>query len=499
MPSTTAYGVAVAAVVLLLARLSLVPIRSDDIFFYLALGRRLFADGGLPPTDPYLFTLHGYRWEVWHEWGSFALAYLVHAAAGWAGLIAGKTILIVGAYSLPLLLARVYGKRRAIVPVVVAVAAFAGAPRFIERSSLFSDVLGTAVLAFVLIAAEVGDRAWRRPWPALIVGTFAIWANLHPGFLAGLVILAVHAAARLVSRQPVKRELLLLGGAALACLVNPQGPRVFAYPLRPLLDPSWAAFRASNFEWRSTLEPSNLGLTSTRALLALVAVAVALLATSLARKRLRVHEHDAAFTLLAGAWFTYLGLSAVRFVLPASLGLALIVTVLARRAGALDAVRGQWAGALPFAAAVVYVVLQRETPGDHLPLPVPGAATALDESVLPVRAAEVVDGLDPDLRIFNQHEFGSYLIWRWDGRRKVYYHGFVTDLGFYQEDYIAVNRSAADFTRIVEKYDVGAFLLATYPASRTKGPRLYRTLLSSPDWRLAYHDEAAMLFVKKTP
>ena len=495
-PATTAHAIAAAAAVVLVARLSLVPIRSEDIFFYLALGRRLFAEGRLPDTDPYLFTLARYRWEILHEWGSYALSHVVYVASGLAGLVAGKTVLLVAAYAAPFVIARRYDLRSPLVALIVIVAAFAGAPRFIERSSLFSDVFGTAVLAFVLMALPRSDTALRWREPTAVAALFALWANLHPGFFTGLVLLALAVVARLVSRHDAKREAMRLGAATLACLLNPRGPRVFAYPLRPLLDPDWAAFRATNLEWRSTLHPANLALTSTHAFLALVAASVGLLAWALYKKKARLHEPDVVFALTAGVWLTYLGLSAVRFILPGAMGLAVLATFLAHRAGALDVTRGMRGLSFALTLFVAYAVTQRETPGDRLPLPVPGHASLIDETLVPVRAAEAVGRLDPEVRIFNQHEFGGYLIWRFGGARKVFHHGFVTDLRFYRDDYVAVNRSAEDFARIVEKYDIGAFLLAAYPASPTEGPLLYRTLLSSPEWRLVHADDAAMLFLK---
>jgi hypothetical protein len=54
-----AYLVAAGAVLLQALLLSLFPCRSDDIFMHLAVGRRFFAEGGFPETDPFLFSIHG--------------------------------------------------------------------------------------------------------------------------------------------------------------------------------------------------------------------------------------------------------------------------------------------------------------------------------------------------------------------------------------------------------------------------------------------------------
>ncbi len=41
-------------VLLVAALLAVFPLRSDDVFLYLAIGRRFFEDGHLPTVDPFL-------------------------------------------------------------------------------------------------------------------------------------------------------------------------------------------------------------------------------------------------------------------------------------------------------------------------------------------------------------------------------------------------------------------------------------------------------------
>jgi hypothetical protein len=510
--ASAAYAIACVATLVLVARLCLIPVRSDDVFFYLAMGRRLFAEGGLPSVDPYLFTLPGQRWEILHEWGTFAICHLLYASAGWVGLIVGKTLVIVAGHCLPLVLSRLYRFRSLLVPIIVAVAAFAAAPRFIERSSVFSDVLTSAVVFLVLVRMHFEDQGRSTRWASPVtIALFALWANLHPGFLGGLMILALQVASRTLSlalrrelrssRARVGRDVGLLLLAALACLATPQGVHGFVYPLKPLFDEAWDAYRAHNLEWRSTLHPANLGLASVRTFFVLPATCAASIALAFLRRRGGSDHQRLIFGVLATVWLTWLSCSAIRFVNTGALALAVLATMLIRTAGLFElrkgaSGRGGLLLSFVFAAMVAWLVGGSTTPGDQLPLARGVGELGLDAAIVPVRAAQVVERLDPNAHVFNQHEFGSYLIWRWGGRRKIFYHGFVTDLAFYRDDYVAINRSREDFERIVRKYDVDVFFLAAYPASPTSGPLLYRILLSSPEWRLIHADEAAMVFVR---
>ena len=70
---------------------------------------------------------------------------------------------------------------------------------------------------------------------------------------------------------------------------------------------------------------------------------------------------------------------------------------------------------------------------------------------------------------------------------------------FYSNDYLAVNRSQADFDRIVNKYGIGAFMLNRYDITSPRLPLLYSVLLSRPEWHLVYADNIAMIFLKDLP
>jgi hypothetical protein len=118
----------------------------------------------------------------------------------------------------------------------------------------------------------------------------------------------------------------------------------------------------------------------------------------------------------------------------------------------------------------------------------------------PVGACEFIDSVGLGGNIFNAYEFGAYMIWRWQGLRKVFAHGFVGDPRYLMEEYAAIDRSASDFARIVERHKIDAFLLRSVrPADPASLPLSQRILLADRRWRLVYADDVAALFIRDMP
>jgi len=129
--------------------------------------------------------------------------------------------------------------------------------------------------------------------------------------------------------------------------------------------------------------------------------------------------------------------------------------------------------------------------------------------VQPEAAADFIEtnGLET-ARIYNQHEAGAYLIWRFGGRMKVFFHGWVTDNDFYFNEFFAANRSPEDFARIADRYDVEGFLLMRPPPMKPEHlPPIYTSLYADRNprkspyrtkspWKLVYWDNRYVLFLK---
>jgi len=192
-----------------------------DLWGHVRFGRDIVHEGALPRTDPYSFTSD----EAWvnHEWAAEVIMYGAYRAAGPLGLILLKVALVLAVVAL---LSRSI-QRHHPSPVVyyglLGVAVWGTIVRTMTvRPQLFSLLLFAALLV-VLVEVDRGRRRLLVAVPAL----FALWANLHGGWIVGLLALAVWSAAELLASSAGLRRKIPVAIAAMASLlatgVNPYG------------------------------------------------------------------------------------------------------------------------------------------------------------------------------------------------------------------------------------------------------------------------------------
>jgi hypothetical protein len=175
------------------------PIRScNDVWWHLKTGQLIVETGGLPEIDPFNHVAEaaGIVWHN-HEWlGQIAMWRVFEAGealglGGFQALILAKSLLLALTYAaLALCAGRFAG---ATLPGVVAaiIAAEVGRRTFYDRPPVYTYALLVALYA-LLHAARV--EKIRLRWVALIVfPMFVLWANIHGGWAAGLVLLAAFA------------------------------------------------------------------------------------------------------------------------------------------------------------------------------------------------------------------------------------------------------------------------------------------------------------------
>lgn len=232
---------------------SFTPLRSShDEWWHLKTGQYL-SEHGLPENDVFAYTSTSVPWHN-HEWLTQLAMWKVYAAAeaaGWGGVrgvIAFKTFLIVLAFGvLGLWLSR---PMRWPVAAALAVAIMAALARrtFYPRPP-FVTYLMMAILISIMTAWRAGRLRGR--WLALLPPLFALWSNLHGGWLAGLVIggaFWLDAAwetglAKFLNedvRTPARRwSALTLAGlaSAAATMLNPYGYELWLLAGRVMDDP----------------------------------------------------------------------------------------------------------------------------------------------------------------------------------------------------------------------------------------------------------------------
>jgi hypothetical protein len=370
---------------------------------------------------------------------------------------------------------------------------------WVARPNLFT-------ICFVLLTARVcvlfhEGRCTRRQtlW---LVPLFALWANMHGGFLAGFLILgatflletsvAVFGASR-EGRQAAWRRAghwsLLLGGAFLASLLNPYGLSLYRWLLQLLGD---SFFMNLHQEWKT---PDFHGKGAIRFELLML-----LFPLVLAVSKRRPHLVEVGLAIF---WFHF-ALTSFRYV---PLWVVIVTPLLARASlhipwlqqlsrRFLAAEEGNrlflvhprpapWAWSVLGALALLGVAWCVEGRlAKHQPEIIP--AHALDRFLHIQEERRLQYGCRPI--VFHSYDWGGYLTWHGGP----HFRNWIDDRNEVQgrehiENYFAILRTDAGWN--VKLAQAGVQLICIQP----NAPLAFR-LSERADWRERYRDDWAVIF-----
>jgi len=442
----------------------------NDLWGHLQFGRDLLAAGTIPRLDSYSYTAAGHPWMN-HEWLSQVVMAALYNQAGSGGLLMVKFALATLAFLF--LFADVRQRtdsphvRGTIGLLVIAVFSRGLAP----RPQVFTYCFVTLTLLLLGVYSR-GRTAVLWCFPAI----FLLWANFHGGFVLGLGILALFAAADLLAGA--RRALgpwLALAASAVAVTITPYGLQLLGYIVNELQRPhpitEWqpAAIETAQFAFFFLLILFCVTIVFTpdwrrdgwRVLLAL---GVGLLA-------LRHQRHTPVFALCAAAPLTSQLHEAARRLVPRlpHFGPA------SRRILAVA-----FAG-----LALLQLGLLGKRFGES------GLSIVYDPSEYPVAAVRALGeaGFQGNLAV--PLDWGEYVLWFLAPQVKVSLDGRFATLfpEAVVEDNFNFFAGGHGWQRLIEAYPTQAALL---PASRPS------PLRSLSDWRLAYRDSVAEVYVRSS-
>src|ERR1035437_3854150 len=145
-----------------------------DVFFNLRLGEIILGTHHVPTENLLSFT-HPHATDVNLAWLFQIVLALVHRAAGIPGTVVLKTVFVLAAWAVLFRVAVRRGADRVLALLVLALAAWAAEPRFVERPHLVT-FLGLALVLLAIERAEAGKP--RMLWLAVPAGL--VWANANP-------------------------------------------------------------------------------------------------------------------------------------------------------------------------------------------------------------------------------------------------------------------------------------------------------------------------------
>jgi hypothetical protein len=438
-----------------------------DTQWQIAVGQWILDHRAVPHTDIYSFTMRGAPW-ISTQWLAQVLYAEVHAWFGWTGPV----VLAAGASAAAFaLLARYLARSldESAVLIFVAAALALTAPHLLARPH---------VLALPVMVGWIGEliaAADRRAGPPFrLLPLMALWANLHGGFVFGLVMIAPIALDAVINAQAGERTRLAMRWTLFAALALGAGcctPYGFESLLASRKILALGSALPLITEWR----PADFGTLHPFEICLLGALGLALY-RGITLPPMRI-------VILLGLVHMALAQGRAAEILALLSPLAL-ATPLARQIGdaetslpSLKPVRGATMALCAIALAagtLIFAAMHRFAPGT---------------GNSPVAAVSELKKLKLK-RVFNDYDFGGYLIASGvapfiDGRTELY------GEKFFVEHHNASELIEPDrLFRLLDEYRIEATLMRTQSAAT-------RLLDHVDGWRKVYSDEVATIYLRK--
>jgi hypothetical protein len=361
---------------------------------------------------------------------------------------------------------------------------------WLARPHIFS-LLITLLWYFVLDTYQYKQKNYLYLFPPLML----LWVNLHGGFIAGFLLLGVYITANSVmaifdreDRQDKVRKVKILLSISFLCtlvtLLNPKGYEILIFPFK-IISNKFLMNNVSEF-----LPPNfhdNLRYEYMLLLMILVFGVSAM----------RLNTTETMLVLL----FTHMSLYSARYIplyaiiLSPILGKQICglltefkerrlikrILAISERTAKTDSASRYHLWAIALVLLIAVMVFTRQL------------SYEFNREKLPVEAVQFIQKEKLTGNMFNNDEFGDYIIYAAWPEYRVFFDGrsdmYGEKIG---NEYLKVTHIKSGWQDILKKYDVNWIIFHTKWS-------LSSVLFEKNEWRLVYSDKVASIFVKNTP
>lgn len=457
-----------------------------DTGYHIRAGEFILDTFSVPKQDMFSFLTPPLPWTA-HEWLSEVIMALVHRAFGLTGIVIFFTFLISLAYYLFFKVIRTYKYNILLaVPILIMVIS-SSQIHWLARPHIFSLLL---MVAWYYILDAFQYRGENRLW--LFPPLMLIWVNLHGGFITGFILLGIYFTGNLIltistkteNREEYRNKYRTLAFITLLCLaailINPFGYHILLFPFN-LVGNKYLMDHVQEFISPNFHEP----LPFKYLLLLMIAV------FAWSREKLNIIE------LMLILFFTNMALYSARYIPLYALMTAPIILrhgdlilagadnrltrFLKRKADGIASADASARGYLwPVAGVIAVAVFAAKGTVDY----------GFDPKLKPVAAVEFLKKEPIKGNMFNNDEFGDYIIYAAWPKYKVFFDGRSDMYGVERmKEYARISGFEPGWEKLLDKYRIDWVI---YDA---KSP-LSRFLLENNGWRLIYADKLAHIFVR---
>lgn len=462
-------------------------LNDGDTGYHIRAGELILRTGSVPKADSFSFISPPIPWTA-HEWLPEVVMALVHRHFGLTGIVVFFALVISSIYALLFRMMRSSGGNIVLDALVLVLVIVSSTLHWLARPHVFS-LLFLVISYFAIDSYQYRERKLIYLMPPLML----IWVNCHGGFIVGFVLLGVYLAGNVfncltsdgperdISRKKAVAILVVAGLCVPFALVSPHGFHSFVFPFKTVSN----RFLMDNVT--EFLSPNFHNVLPFKYLLyAMFAVA------AFSFRRLNVIE----FVLVV--LFLNMSLYSVRYV---PLFATVTGPILSRHlAETVRNLKGKVPEALK-ARDASFTAIDNAAKGFLWPALAVLMVVALaaqgrvrfgfDESKKPVEAVEFLKRERIGGNMFNNDEFGDYIIYAAYPMYKVFFDGRSDMYGNERlREYQAVAGIKPGWEKVLEKYGVEWVIF-------NSDSLISRFLLQRPEWHLVYADNVANIFVKK--
>jgi len=481
----------IAFFILLIFAAAARPITDPDFWWHLRTGQYILETRSIPYTDIFSSVKLGSEW-VTHEWLSEVLTYWIFQASNYAGLIAFFALVVALSFFVTYQRCELRAPNAYVAGLALLLGTAATIPTWGVRPQMFSMLLAAV---FLWVLDQHGqDKDSRLIW--WLIPATALWANMHAGFPVGLVLILLTIIGialdeyilqkRAIGQiwQRTQRLFLVWFLSIAAVAINPNGLRLYSYPLETLRSRSMMQYIQ---EWRPPdfQDPMFIGLivfivatfctlavSSKRALPSELVILSVTAAATLRSARNAPFFALVATPILAGHLWTRLA---------PYISDGQSVSKVGRQPG--SRIRSVVIGSLLLVMVPLFAAGLRIRNSTRIqPL-----TEARD---FPYAAVEFIKSNNLTQPIFNEYHWGGYLIWKLYPQYRVFMDGRADVYGDQLlEEFFRIHDGDKDWRSLLDRYGIQSVVVSPDTA-------LASLLREDKSWKNVFEDQQTVIFTR---
>jgi len=466
-------------------------LNDGDTGYHIRAGEFILDTFSIPKRDIFSFLTPPIPWTA-HEWLSEVIMAMIHRPFGLTGIVIFFSFIISLIYYLLFKILRKNNNDILITAFIVILVLGASKIHWLARPHIFSLLL-MLIWYYLLDEYQYNHKNYLYFFPPMML----LWVNLHGGFLAGFILLGIYLFGNVFKfirskgdeRNIYEKKARLLGLITVVCLfvslINPYTYHILLFPFNlvsnKFIMDHVSEFLAPNFH-RISIKPFEF-------ILLLIYIVLVF-----SKKRINIIE------LVMILLFAHMSLYSARYIPLFSIIVAPILyrqlspiletsdgkiaRFIKKRSENVSEIDESTRGCLwPVAAVILVVVLATGGKIDF----------RFDPKTKPVAAVEFLKKENIKGNMYDNDEFGDYIIYAAWPQYKVFFDGRSDMYGVDRmKEYQKVLSIKPGWDEVLKKYNMNWVI---YNANSP----LSMFLVERDDWELIYADKVANIFVKDIP